>query len=1018
MGTVTVSDPQKPPQTKPRLTSIVTKPEQHSVERRNSHESDITISTLNEDAEFRESLFSPDFHHVGVPQSAIEPESTELIFSPGMAGESASRRSSSETARSSSSDPSVNWEQLAKNEEQEPRDDATDDSTALLLARLEQANNTLAHDPKAKKPELPLKKRGQPRPPSISQLKKLVREPTKPELRYSLLPLPPPMTDLEFYAALVTDYPRTAQSLPTLLSKKIRAGIPPPLRGVVWQSMSGARDGKLEEDYDRFANGTSPFQKLIGKDVGRSFPGVEMFQDPKGEGQMMLSRVLSAFSLYDDQIGYCQGLGFLVGPLVMHMGEKEAFCVLVRLMDFYNLRGSFLPDLPGLHLRIYQFQMLLATNLPTLSAHFDKLQVEPLYPSQWFLSFFAVTCPLPMLLRIYDVIFAEGAAETMMRVALSLMRRNEEKLLALREFEDVMQLLVSRTLWDVYQLDADDFVNDFCGLGNVITAEGLVTLEHEFHHAADPAVKSGSSPGLQAMASKFLGRIWPGASAASARSEGLAPETGNARPTSISLRRTPSKQSIASTLNFSDSQTDSIGGSTRTNATSVTRHGSTDALSLISVSSPPPSATTSKRLQNEKDRDLHGQIEDLLTAFGELQRSNAIQQVVLEKEREDREEDAQAIRALLSRLKLDISAIVDDDGPSDDETINNADEISRPGSRGKDSLEEDILIDDNASTIVITEPMQVSPDESLEAIIERVETRFASRDNRRSSVRSTRRNLRDDLARAKAQLADERAASDRMAQQIGQHEKEINRLNTSLRDTRRHVQESQKQRQTLEASNRELKSKAQASELASGRPDSRVMGGLKELRLGSSSPSQHTFSPRSSSLIFPTNNRHSLVLPNDTLLAELVNARTAEAQAKQEAEEAQGKLESLRKMLGMPSPMTPGSAGRSDSREQPTISEWNGLGKTLSKTVSFPRGGDGAEALGGAATPPAAAAEDGKPAAASEQPVSSHGPSASLSGFASRWTGWGKRSVTSPGLASAPVSVPGPVPSPSAVVPS
>ena len=138
------------------------------------------------------------------------------------------------------------------------------------------------------------------------------------------------MTDLEFYAALVADFPRTAQHLPTLLAKKIRAGIPPPLRGVVWVSMAGARDTFLEQEYDRLSGEPSPYENLIGKDIGRSFPGVEMFRDPNGDGQKKLGRVLKSFSLYDSKIGYCQGLGFLVGPLLMHMGEREAFCVLVR----------------------------------------------------------------------------------------------------------------------------------------------------------------------------------------------------------------------------------------------------------------------------------------------------------------------------------------------------------------------------------------------------------------------------------------------------------------------------------------------------------------------------------------------------------------------------------------------------------------------------------------------------------------------------------------------------------------
>lgn len=149
-------------------------------------------------------------------------------------------------------------------------------------------------------------------------------------LRYSMLPNPPPMTELEFWAALVVNYPQTAQRLPTLTSNKIRSGVPLPLRGLVWISIAGARDQVLEEEYERLCGESSPYENLIGKDIGRSFPSVEMFQDPSGEGQKMLGKVLKCFSLYDQKIGYCQGLGFVVGPLLMHMGDKEAFCVLVR----------------------------------------------------------------------------------------------------------------------------------------------------------------------------------------------------------------------------------------------------------------------------------------------------------------------------------------------------------------------------------------------------------------------------------------------------------------------------------------------------------------------------------------------------------------------------------------------------------------------------------------------------------------------------------------------------------------
>lgn len=200
---------------------------------------------------------------------------------------------------------------------------------ALLLARLEQENNALTADPKARLIK-GSRARSQSRPPSLGQIKRLVQERESQDVRFSQLPSPPPMTELEFWAALVRDYPQTVQRLPTLTLNKIRGGIPAPLRGVVWQSASGARDKLIEDQYDQLCGESSPYENIINKDLGRSFPGVEMFKDPEGEGQKMLGRVLKCFSLYDQKIGYCQGLGFLVGPLLMQMGDKEAFCVLVR----------------------------------------------------------------------------------------------------------------------------------------------------------------------------------------------------------------------------------------------------------------------------------------------------------------------------------------------------------------------------------------------------------------------------------------------------------------------------------------------------------------------------------------------------------------------------------------------------------------------------------------------------------------------------------------------------------------
>ncbi|KAL5612574.1 uncharacterized protein BROUX77_002730 [Berkeleyomyces rouxiae] len=432
----------------------------------------------------------------------------------------------------------VDWEKLQLKEAATPKTPGDDDTTALLLARLEQENAKLSvkphgvqnpdHQVPSSSQKTPAEQRRKSRPPSMAQLRKMVRSPVPQNLRYSQIEMPQ-MTDLEFYAAIVQDYQQAAARFPTLLSHKIRKGIPPPLRGVVWQSMAGARDTELEDKFDELCKQDSPYERIISKDLGRSFPGVDMFRDPDGEGQKKLGRVLKCLSVYDPKIGYCQGLAFVVGPLLMHMPDKQAFCVLVRLMEHYDLRSSYQPDLAGLHARIFQFRSLLQTMVPAVAKHLEDLQVEAAYVSQWFLSVFAVTCPLPMLFRMYDVLFAEGAHETLMRVALSLMKKNEARILACREMEDAMQLLLSRGLWDCYRYNADEFVDEFVALSDAVTREKLQALEEAYREqpservASAPASSaslsqtprpSGSSNGtpkiaaVSAAASRFIGRIW------------------------------------------------------------------------------------------------------------------------------------------------------------------------------------------------------------------------------------------------------------------------------------------------------------------------------------------------------------------------------------------------------------------------------------------------------------------------------------------------------------------------------
>jgi len=639
-------------------------------------------------------------------------------------------------------------------------------------------------------------------------------------------------------------------------------------------------------------------------------------------------------------------------------------------MENYDLRSSYTTELPGLHVRIHQFQELLRQHLPAVATHLDDLQVDPAYVSQWFLSFFAVTCPLPMLFRIYDVVFAEGVSETVMRVALSLMQKNQGRILACAEMEDALQLLLSRGLWECYHYNADEFVEEFTSLSEVVSRERLAALELGYREAqianSANSANAGTSPAVTTAASRFLGRLWSSSAtptqstfspksataSASTLSPGLAAPFG--RPLSM-LRRSNSKQSLASTLNSMEagSSSSSVLSSTSTDATSLSRDSSTSEDpakrgSEPGANRPGSKLVTANNSNNHSDsRYLHSQIEDLLTALSNLQRQHASLADELQREREERAEDRKVVHSLLEGLRNKANA--------------NAIGASQSGGSGEtitlvDSSSTVTLVDSSKKNNSATKPkpeLQYEPTpDQLNELLDAVEGRFdTSMDNRRSSIPQTKSQLRDELARAKEQLANEYAKSQDCNRRVYDMEQEMATLKDQVRETHTHARSLHQDKQRLEkqiynlrasgatesaqpnvstvaagvaAAAGEAVSEWFAGRTATGTAPPSTNGspnrGLRELKLGRSrsTPSQTPGtmsglnSRRTSSMMVrgPGDAAGSLAPPgseHEALILELVQAKTAEAVARQEADEYKQKLESLRKAFGLAPGESPGA---------------------------------------------------------------------------------------------------------------
>lgn len=294
--------------------------------------------------------------------------------------------------------------QLAASEKAEQMNDSEYD---LILARMVAQNRKLNQDPRAMRRSAlgigklrqsfeRLQQRNQPRSETEAEgvgasskefgVGTVLKE-EGPSHAHELSDEAAEKIDWEFWGGLINDYSTILATSPIELSKAIYSGIPAALRGMMWQLLSSSKDEDLEAQYAKYLALPCPHERAIRRDLNRTFPSQDYFKDTKGVGQEQLYNVVKAYSLFDPECGYCQGMQFIVGPLLLNMPDEEAFSTLVRLMQNYDLRGHFIPNMPSLQLRLYQFDRLVEETQPVLHLHFTRRGIKSsMYASQWFMT--------------------------------------------------------------------------------------------------------------------------------------------------------------------------------------------------------------------------------------------------------------------------------------------------------------------------------------------------------------------------------------------------------------------------------------------------------------------------------------------------------------------------------------------------------------------------------------------------------------------------------------------------------
>lgn len=275
----------------------------------------------------------------------------------------------------------------------------------------------------------------------------------------------------------------------------LKEGVPKSRRGEIWQFLAlqyrlrhrlPNKHQPPDTSYKELLKQLTAQQHAILVDLGRTFPTHPYFSVQLGAGQLSLFNLLKAYSLLDKEVGYCQGISFVAGVLLLHMSEEQAFEMLKFLMYDLGFRKQYRPDMMSLQIQMYQLSRLLHDYHRDLYNHLEENEISPsLYAAPWFLTLFASQFPLGFVARVFDIIFLQGT-EVIFKVALSLLSSQEALIMECENFENIVEFLKS-TLPDMNTTEMEKIITQVFEMD---ISKQLHAYEVEYHVLQDELLES------------------------------------------------------------------------------------------------------------------------------------------------------------------------------------------------------------------------------------------------------------------------------------------------------------------------------------------------------------------------------------------------------------------------------------------------------------------------------------------------------------------------------------------------
>ncbi|KAJ8916156.1 hypothetical protein NQ315_016295 [Exocentrus adspersus] len=225
------------------------------------------------------------------------------------------------------------------------------------------------------------------------------------------------------------------------LKRFVRKGIPSDYRTSAWMHISGAEELKKSSSftYLELKNGISNQHiiETIKIDLPRTFPDNIYFTNHK-HLPTMLFNVLGTFGHQNKEVGYCQGLNYIAGLLLLATKDEEASFWLLKVLVENILPQYYIVSMTGLLTDLDVLDDLIRKYEPSLHRHIHNIGMPwAMGTTKWFICLFSEVLPTETVFRIWDCLFYEGS-KIIFRVAITLIKLHKQEILQTSELGELI----------------------------------------------------------------------------------------------------------------------------------------------------------------------------------------------------------------------------------------------------------------------------------------------------------------------------------------------------------------------------------------------------------------------------------------------------------------------------------------------------------------------------------------------------------------------------------------------------